>query len=100
MQQLLLALFTIIVGVGAAILYFYAVNWLLDLALPPRGPAAVAARNQQIAAMIRPWLFLGPAPPVPRPLSRLPGHRFHPAQPLQPHRRGVRRRLELRLGVP
>ncbi len=61
MQQLLLALFTVIVGVGGAILYFYAVNWVLDLILPPRGPAAVAARNQQIAATIRPWLFLGPA---------------------------------------
>ena len=61
MQQLLLALFTVVVGVGAAILYFYAVNRILDLILPPRGPAAVAARNQQIAATIRPWLFLGPA---------------------------------------
>jgi alpha-glucoside transport system permease protein len=61
MQQLLLALLTVIVGVGAAVLYFYVANRVLDALLPPRGPAAVAARNQQIAATIRPWLFLGPA---------------------------------------
>ncbi len=52
---------TVVIGVGAAILYFYAVNLALDLIWPPRGPAATAARNQQIAAAIRPWLFLGPA---------------------------------------
>ena len=61
MWQLLSALFTVIVGVAAAAVYFYAANKILDLILPPRGSALQAARNQKIAAMIRPWLFLGPA---------------------------------------
>jgi len=61
MRQLLLAAFTVVAGAGVAIVYFYVVNWLLDLALPPRGRAEVAARNQSIASTIRPWLFLGPA---------------------------------------
>jgi alpha-glucoside transport system permease protein len=61
MGQLLSALFTVVVGVAAAVLYFYLANRILDLILPPRGSAATAARNQKIAAAIRPWLFLGPA---------------------------------------
>ncbi len=61
MGQLLSAAVTVVVGVGAAALYFWLVNFLLDLVLPPRGGAVQAARNQRIAAAIRPWLFLGPA---------------------------------------
>ncbi len=61
MWQLLSAVFTVLVGVAAAALYFYFANKALDLVLPPRGRAAEAARNQKIAATIRPWLFLGPA---------------------------------------
>ena len=61
MEQLLSALFTVVVGVVGALLYFWLVNKLLDLIWPPRGPALVSARNQRIAATIRPWLFLGPA---------------------------------------
>ncbi len=61
MAQLFSALITVIIGVGAAALYFYAANKILDVFLPPRGGALQAARNQKIAATIRPWLFLGPA---------------------------------------
>jgi alpha-glucoside transport system permease protein len=61
MWQLFSALLTVIVGVAVAALYFYLANFILDLVLPPRGGAIQAARNQKIAATIRPWLFLGPA---------------------------------------
>jgi alpha-glucoside transport system permease protein len=61
MGQLFNALFTVVVGVAGALLYFWVVNKILDLIWPPRGPALVSARNQRIAATIRPWLFLGPA---------------------------------------
>ena len=61
MGQLVSALLTVVAGVAGAILYFYGSNRILDLVFPPRGVAAVAARNQRIAATIRPWLFLGPA---------------------------------------
>ncbi|HET7717758.1 MAG TPA: sugar ABC transporter permease [Bauldia sp.] len=59
-QQLFSAFIAIVVGVGACALYYFASNLILDLVLPFRkGPQAV--RNQKLAAMIRPWLFLGPA---------------------------------------
>jgi alpha-glucoside transport system permease protein len=59
-QQLFSALAAIVVGVGACALYYFLSNRVLDLALPFRkGPQAV--RNQKLAALIRPWLFLGPA---------------------------------------
>lgn len=61
MAQLLSAAFTVVVGVAAAAVYFYLANFLLDTVFPPRGGAVQAARNQKIAASIRPWLFLGPA---------------------------------------
>ena len=61
MGQLASALLTVGIGVLGAVFYFYGSNRILDLVLPPRGKAATAARNQKIAATIRPWLFLGPA---------------------------------------
>ncbi len=60
-QQLFSALVTVVIGVIGAAGYFYLANKILDLIFPPRGPAAQAARNQKIAGMIRPWLFLLPA---------------------------------------
>ena len=60
-QQLFSALITVVIGVGGAAGYFYLANKILDIIWPPRGPALEAARNQRIAATIRPWLFLGPA---------------------------------------
>jgi len=61
MGHLISAAVTIVIGVGLALVYFYAANKILDLIWPPRGPALQAARNQKISATIRPWLFLGPA---------------------------------------
>jgi alpha-glucoside transport system permease protein len=60
-QQLFGALVAIVVGVGACALYYFLSNMLLDLALPFRGGGMRAVRNQKLAAVIRPWLFLGPA---------------------------------------
>ncbi|MCV3765782.1 carbohydrate ABC transporter permease [Rhizobium sp. TRM95796] len=62
MEQLLYAIVTMIAGVAGCAAYFFLSNFLLDLALPSRGSnAAAAARNMRRAALIRPWLFLGPA---------------------------------------
>jgi alpha-glucoside transport system permease protein len=59
MEQILFGLTTIIVGVFGCAAWFWGSNFLLDAALPPRGPNA--GRNITRAGMIRPWLFLGPA---------------------------------------
>jgi alpha-glucoside transport system permease protein len=62
MEQLVTALLTIGIGIGAAFLYFHGANWALDRAFPARGvESGVNARNIAVAATIRPWLFLGPA---------------------------------------
>lgn len=59
MQQVLMALVTIVVGVSGCVLYFYFSNLILDAIFPGRGPNA--GRNINRASAIRPWLFLGPA---------------------------------------
>lgn len=60
MEQAALALFTIVVGVGGCIGYFWASNLVLDKVIfPARGP--MAGRNISRASMVRPWLFLLPA---------------------------------------
>ncbi len=56
---MLFSIATILTGIFGCVAYFYLTNLALDLALPARG--ARAGRNSRIAAMIRPWLFLGPA---------------------------------------
>ena len=61
LQQIVSALVTVVIGIAAALLYFYASNKLLDLVFSSRGKGPDAARNQKIASSIRPWLFLGPA---------------------------------------
>jgi alpha-glucoside transport system permease protein len=62
MAQLWAAIATIGIGIGAAALWFWGANWLLDRALPAHGAdPARASRNIARAALIRPWLFLGPA---------------------------------------
>lgn len=53
-------LFTILIGVGGCVAYFYLSNQFLDKVLcPARGPNA--GRNINRANIIRPWLFLFPA---------------------------------------
>lgn len=59
MQQLLVAIFTMTVGVAGCVLYFYGSNFLLDRIFPPRGDNA--AGNIRKTTAIRPWLFMGPA---------------------------------------
>lgn len=62
MQQLWMALFTIVIGIFGAVTWFWGANWCLDRALPVRGPdTARNARNIARTVLIRPWLFLGPA---------------------------------------
>src|SRR3954447_16380428 len=61
MERAASALIAVIIVVGGAILYFYLSNLLLDTVFSARGKGPIAARNQKIAATIRPWLFLGPA---------------------------------------
>ncbi|WP_313137458.1 carbohydrate ABC transporter permease [Paracoccus jeotgali] len=59
MDLFLMAVGTIVAGVAGCVAWFWGSNFVLDLILPPRGPQA--GRNIGRAAMIRPWLFLGPA---------------------------------------
>ena len=60
MHPALQAIFTIIIGVGGCVAYFYFSNQFLDKVLfPGKGPNA--GRNITRANMIRPWLFLMPA---------------------------------------
>lgn len=60
MHPAILAIFTVILGVGGCVGYFFASNLLLDKVLfPARGPQA--GRNINRANLIRPWLFLFPA---------------------------------------
>lgn len=61
-EQLLYALITIVIGVGAALAYFFGSNFILDRLFPSNTPdLSRASRNLRIAGQIRPWLFLGPA---------------------------------------
>lgn len=60
MNPAILAVLTIVIGVGGCIGYFWLSNIVLDKVLfPARGPDA--GRNITRANMIRPWLFLMPA---------------------------------------
>ena len=62
MEQLMAALVTIIIGIFAAVTWFWGANWCLDRLLPVRGTDAFRnGRNIARAGLIRPWLFLGPA---------------------------------------
>ncbi|ETD84525.1 carbohydrate ABC transporter permease [Rhodobacter capsulatus] len=57
--QAVSALSTIVIGVFGCVAWFWLSNLALDAVLPSRGPKI--GRNLALAAMIRPWLFLGPA---------------------------------------
>ena len=60
MHPAVLGLITIVIGVGGCVGYFYGANVFLDKVLfPASGPKA--GRNINLANMIRPWIFLGPA---------------------------------------
>ncbi|WP_062762181.1 carbohydrate ABC transporter permease [Falsirhodobacter sp. alg1] len=58
-HQILLAVVTVIIGVGGCIAYFWLSNLVLDKTFPPRG--SNAAQNLRRSGRIRPWLFMAPA---------------------------------------
>ncbi len=61
-SQILFALFTVALGVGGCVGYFYGSNWLLDRMFPAtRAGSGIQDRNLKIQSAIRPWLFLAPA---------------------------------------
>ncbi|MBB3389101.1 alpha-glucoside transport system permease protein [Rhizobium sp. BK275] len=60
--QIVSALGVVVAAVFACSAYFFFSNKILDLALPVKdGDIRQASRNLNRRAMIRPWLFLGPA---------------------------------------
>ncbi|MGL1920284.1 MAG: sugar ABC transporter permease [Hyphomicrobiales bacterium] len=59
MEQIVIALVTMAIGVAGCIAYFWGSNVLLDAIFPPTGDNA--AQNIRKSTAIRPWLFLGPA---------------------------------------
>ncbi|MBL1242300.1 MAG: sugar ABC transporter permease [OCS116 cluster bacterium] len=59
MEQILLALGTMAIGVAGCIAYFWGSNVILDRIYPAIGDNA--ANNIRKSTAIRPWLFLGPA---------------------------------------
>ncbi len=62
LSQIFWAVFTVIVGVGGCIGYFYSSNLLLDRLFPASASNdEKAVRNLKLQSSIRPWLFLGPA---------------------------------------
>ncbi len=62
-EQILNATITVIIGVGAALAYFWGSNWLLDrfLLTGPDASPAQTIRRDRARSSIRPWLFLFPA---------------------------------------
>jgi len=62
MEQIVTSLLVVALGVFGCVLYFVGSNKLLDLIFSSEGkPHAVASKNLQRVALIRPWLFMGPA---------------------------------------
>ncbi|MBY5359403.1 sugar ABC transporter permease [Rhizobium leguminosarum] len=60
--QIVSALGVVVVAVVACSAYFYFSNKILDLALPVKdGDIRAASRNLNRRALVRPWLFIGPA---------------------------------------
>lgn len=60
--QIIMAVGVMIAGVFACVAYYWLSDKLLQLALPVRdGDVIVASRNLNRRAVVRPWLFLGPA---------------------------------------
>jgi alpha-glucoside transport system permease protein len=62
-QQVLNALLTVVVGVGACVAYFWGVNWLLDRTVRSGVDASGTGTvgKDRLRSQIRPWLFMFPA---------------------------------------
>ncbi|MBY5881080.1 carbohydrate ABC transporter permease [Rhizobium ruizarguesonis] len=62
LSQIVSALGVVVGAVIACSAYFYFSNKILDLALPVKdGDIRAASRNLNRRALVRPWLFIGPA---------------------------------------
>ena len=62
MEQILSALLVMVIGIAGCVFYFVGSNLLLDkLCNVQNVSPADASKNMRRAAMVRPWLFLGPA---------------------------------------
>ncbi|MBB4505838.1 carbohydrate ABC transporter permease [Rhizobium johnstonii] len=62
LSQIVSALSVVVVAVVACSAYFYFSNKILDLVLPVKdGDIRAASRNLNRRALVRPWLFIGPA---------------------------------------
>jgi len=61
-MQLFYALFTVLIGVGGCLAYFWGSNAILDVLLPVNASNDDRSiRNLKLQSLIRPWLFLFPA---------------------------------------
>lgn len=62
-EQVASAAFTVLIGVSAALAYFWGSNWLLDkfLLTGDEVPGPIAIRRDRARTAWRPWLFLAPA---------------------------------------
>lgn len=61
-QQVISAIMVILIGVGGCVAYFWCANKAVDVIFPARGvQGATAVDNLRKQALIRPWLFIGPA---------------------------------------
>ena len=61
-SQIISAVGVMVVGVFACALYYWLSDKILQVVLPtPSGDVQLASRNLNRRAVIRPWLFLGPA---------------------------------------
>ncbi|PWQ93450.1 carbohydrate ABC transporter permease [Leucothrix arctica] len=62
MEQIIFALVVMVLGIAGCIFYFVGSNYVLDRVYGIHGKSPeVAAKNLRRIALIRPWLFLGPA---------------------------------------
>lgn len=62
MGQLYSSLFIMVLGVTACVFYFFGSNYLLTKIYPIKNvPLLTRAQNIRKAAVVRPWLFIGPA---------------------------------------
>src|SRR5262245_31806112 len=61
-SQIFSAILAIVLGVGGCVAYFWAANRVLDAIFPSKGVKGLrAVNNLRRQAMVRPWLFIGPA---------------------------------------
>lgn len=61
-SQIFSAILAIVLGVGGCVAYFWCANKVLDVIFPSKGVKGLkAVNNLRRQALVRPWLFIGPA---------------------------------------